>query len=326
MSGASFVSTETAYHPNVVCLPAVNVCRRAAFAHGSVFAKEAHMKRRKRSSAVSVVVISILLLAAAGLIGTGVYLIFFKNRDAFERQKEEEEIADQYIQDLILMEEDPEAYERLVEERMRIQAQRVSDEARRDSVSNTDQTDADWQDYSGAYQDENYYTRDDITYTPDYAQGTLDCRLEVPTAGINRGVYTGTWDEINYNLDIWMVTTARPDYVLGETRYCIYGHNHTVQNLSFNQLQKVQVGELFYLTGKSGRYTYEITNVFAVSREDATANYVDNEAIGSDKCYLITCGRDDGERNYRYLDLIVEGTLKEHLTIREYAEQLKKMK
>ena len=82
----------------------------------------------------------------------------------------------------------------------------------------------------------------------------------------------------------------------------------------------MEVGDAFYLTAESGRYTYRVTNVFAVSREEATSNYVDNFTIGSDKCYIITCGRDDGVKNYRYLDLIVEGTLEEQMPLLEYAK------
>lgn len=288
------------------------------------------MKKKKKNSPFTVFLILLLVLLAAAMIGTGIYLIFFKNKDAFDRQSEEKDLADQFVEDLILMEEDPEAYEKLMEERR--QRKKQQEAAIRDGEERTgseeeetgeeETYDFDWLSQS-EYADENYYSRDGVVYTPDYAKGYIDCRLEVPTAGISRGVYAGTWDDINFNLDIWMVTTARPDYELGTTHYCIYGHNHTVQNLSFNNLQKVQVGEYFYLTAPSGRYTYEITNVFAVSREDATKNYVDNFTLGSDKCYIITCGRDDGVRNFRYLDLIVEGTLTEHLTIREYAEQLK---
>ena len=281
---------------------------------------------KKKKSRLPVFIMSILLLAAAGMIGTGIYLIFFKNRDAYERQDEERELADTYIEDLILQINDPVAYEEKIKEEKREREERLKEKlnARGDKKEGEDITGEDYSLPYEEYADENYYSSDGITYTPDYAKGVIDCVLEVPTAGIRRGVYTGTWEEINYDLDIWMVTVARPDYTLGETHYCIYGHNHTEQDLSFNRLQKVQVGEEFYLTAKSGRYTYEITNVFAVSREEASSDYVDNFGIGSDKCYIITCGRDDGVRNFRYLDLIVEGTLKEHLSIEEYARKLGK--
>lgn len=273
---------------------------------------------KKRKSLVSIILTIILLLAAAAMIGTGIYLVFFKNRDAYERQEEERDLADIYVEDLILKLRDPEAYAKKIEE------ERLAKRDREKASDGSGETEEGYSLPYTEYDDENYYSRDGITYTPDYAKGVIDCVLEVPTAGIRRGVYTGTWEEINFNLDIWMVTAARPDYTLGETHYCIYGHNHTVQDLSFNKLQKVQVGEYFYLTAESGRYTYEITNVFAVARDEASKNYVDNFAIGSDKCYIITCGRDDGVRNFRYLDLIVEGTLTEHLTIEEYAERLGK--
>ena len=297
------------------------------------------MKKKKKSSPMTIILMIILLLLAAAMIGTGVYLIFFKNQDAFERQDVEQELANQFVEDLILMEEDPSAYQELLEEREKEERRNRKDDEteeenernwskeyqEEDETAEEEETGED-NSYSRPYEtivDENYYTRDGVTYTPDHAKGYLDCRLEVPSAGIDRGVYGGTWEEINYNLDIWMITAARPDYVLGETHYCIYGHNHTVQDLSFNNLQKVQEDEYFYLTAKSGRYTYEITKVFAVTRGSATTDYVDNMSIGSDKCYIITCGRNDGVRNYRYLDLIVEGTLVEHLTIKEYAEQLR---
>ncbi len=275
-------------------------------------------------------ILVLVMLAAIGMIAGGVYLVFFKNQDAYERQKAEQELADTYVEDLILKLRDPEAYaEKMEEERKRLEKleeekiqldKEIETEEETETTPEMDGYTLPYEEYT----DENYYSRDGVIYTPDMARGVIDCVLEVPTAGIRRGVYTGTWEDIIYDLDIWMVTTSRPDYCLGETHYCIYGHNHTSQDLSFNKLQKVQVGEYFYLTAESGRYTYEITNVFAVTREAASADYVDNFSIGNDKCYIITCGRNDGVRNFRYLDLIVEGTLKEHLTIEEYAELLGK--
>lgn len=286
---------------------------------------------KKKMSAGMKFLFCLLLLAAIGLIGSGVYLMFFKNRDAYERQNEERDLADTYIDDLILKLTDPEAYEKKVQEEAQQKAERMAKKKLKEKNQSDEESESgdgesedatsptyDFSDFD--YEDPNYYMRDGIVYTPDYAKGTIQCVLEVPTAGIRRGVYTGTWDEINYDLDIWMVTAARPDYTLGETHFCIYGHNHTAQDLSFNRLKDVEVGDAFYLTAESGRYTYRVTNVFAVSREEATSNYVDNFTIGSDKCYIITCGRDDGVKNYRYLDLIVEGTLEEQMQLLEYAK------
>ena len=290
-------------------------------------------RKQKKMSAGMKFLFCLLLLAAIGLIVAGVYLMFFTNRDAYERQNEERDLADTYIDDLILKLTDPEGYEKKVQEEARQKAERMARLKQKENAkgwddvdgesggSNSEDASSPTYDFSDLdYEDENYYMRDGIVYTPDYAKGTIQCVLEVPTAGIRRGVYTGTWDEINYDLDIWMVTAARPDYTLGQTHFCIYGHNHTAQDLSFNRLKDVEVGDAFYLTAESGRYTYRVTNVFAVSRDEATSNYVDNFTIGSDKCYIITCGRDDGVKNYRYLDLIVEGTLEEQMPLLEYAK------
>ena len=290
-------------------------------------------RKKKRMSAGMKFLFCLLLLAAIGLIVAGVYLMFFKNRDAYERQNEERDLADTYIDDLILKLTDPEAYEQKVQEEAKQKAERMAKKKLKEKNQNDEESESGSGESDGGdassptydfsdldYEDANYYMRDGVVYTPDYAKGTIQCVLEVPTAGIRRGVYTGTWDEINYDLDIWMVTAARPDYTLGQTHFCIYGHNHTAQDLSFNRLKDVEVGDAFYLTAESGRYTYRVTNVFAVSRDEATSNYVDNFTIGSDKCYIITCGRDDGVKNYRYLDLIVEGTLEEQMPLLEYAK------
>ena len=59
---------------------------------------------------------ALLFTASIGLIASGVYLMFFKNRDAYERQAEERDLADTYIDDLILKLTDPEAYEKKVQE------------------------------------------------------------------------------------------------------------------------------------------------------------------------------------------------------------------
>ena len=156
------------------------------------------------------------------------------------------------------------------------------------------------------WSDLNYYIRDGITYTPEYAMGELLGVLEVEHAGIRRGVYGGSWEAIAHDLDIWMVTAARPDYEIGKTHFAIYGHNHTVQDLSFNRLKDVIPGDVFTYTTDQGVFIYDVTRFFADWREVVTRDYVDNFSISADKCYLISCGRNE----YRYKDIVVEGTLR----------------
>lgn len=210
-------------------------------------------------------------LWSVSLILIGIYFLFFSNREAFQRQEIEQSLADSYLEELY---------------------------GEKDSSAELEKNEEEWEDNV-------WYVRDGIHYTPDYAKGFLECVLEIPSVKIRRGVYSGTWEEIQHNLDIWMVTAARPDYELGKTHYCIYGHNHTVQNLSFNRLKDVKKGELFKLTCEKGIFTYKVSEIFAWWREEVTEKLVDNFNLSANECYIITCGR--GEN--RYKDLVVKGIL-----------------
>ena len=210
-------------------------------------------------------------LWSVSLILIGIYFLFFSNREAFQRQEIEQSLADSYLEDLY---------------------------GEKDSSTELEKNEEEWEDNV-------WYVRDGIRYTPDYEKGFLECVLEIPSVKIRRGVYSGTWEEIQHNLDIWMVTAARPDYELGKTHYCIYGHNHTVQNLSFNRLKDVKKGELFKLTCEKGIFIYEVSEIFAWWREEVTEKLVDNFNLSANECYIITCGR--GEN--RYKDLVVKGIL-----------------
>lgn len=210
-------------------------------------------------------------LWSVSLILIGIYFLFFSNREAFQRQEIEQSLADSYLEELY---------------------------GEKDFSAELEKNEEEWEDNV-------WYVRDGIHYTPDYAKGFLECVLEIPSVKIRRGVYSGTWEEIQHNLDIWMVTAARPDYELGKTHYCIYGHNHTVQNLSFNRLKDVKKGELFKLTCEKGIFTYKVSEIFAWWREEVTEKLVDNFNLSANECYIITCGR--GEN--RYKDLVVKGIL-----------------
>ena len=212
----------------------------------------------------------LLLILMINLIGLiGLMMICFlpskKDKEGMKRQETEEAIAEQYIEDLKNKKEDS----------------------------------------LDSWEDNVWYEKDGITYTPDYAKGVIDCVLEIETIKLRRGVYIGTWEEIYHNLDMWMVTSARPDYVLGETHYAIYGHNHPVQNLSFNRLKDLAIGDTFKLISEKGIYIYEVTNVFSDWRENVTRKVVDNMELPETDCYIITCGRNE----HRYKDLVVKGVL-----------------
>lgn len=235
---------------------------------------------KKKKSIVKKLKSLIQYLGVFSLFLIGIYLLFFSNKEAFKRQEIEQSLADAYLEEL---------YEETGSLEEREKEKKKEEE----------------------WEDNLWYERDGIRYTPDYAKGVIECVLEIPSVKIRRGVYSGTWEEIQYDLDIWMVTAARPDYELGETHYCIYGHNHTVQNLSFNRLKDVKKGDIFTLTCKKGVFIYKVSEIFAWWREEVTEKLVDNFSLPANECYIITCGR--GEN--RYKDLVVKGILQSKETI-----------
>ena len=245
----------------------------------------------------------ILLLTACVTVLTWSGIVFFRSEEVegYVRQYREEQIAELYLQDI---------QEKSRNENVSVQAEPEKtdeDVKKEESIAPADQVDLN-------YTDDNYEVIGGVRYTPDYAAGQLDCVLEIPKIKMRRGVYTGTASEIQHDLDIWMTTTAHTDYVLGETHYCIYGHNSPTQSLSFNDLKHVGVGDIFLLTTEDYVYLYDVTDFYPQWRELVKKDITDNFSLPTDKCFIITCGRDQ----YRYKDIIVEGTLKEKYTIDEW--------
>lgn len=175
-------------------------------------------------------------------------------------------------------------------------------------------------------EDKNYLMgKDGTIYTPEYASGKLLCVLSVPTAGIRRGVYTGTVEDITHDLEIWMVTVANTDMVPGKTPMTILGHNHPSQDLSFNNLGSVQIGDHFYIYSTTGIFEYETTDIFIMGRETVMQQLGADLTRPKEKCYIVTCGRDWMTVNgvsSRYQDFVVEGNLTRKMTLSEYKEAL----
>jgi LPXTG-site transpeptidase (sortase) family protein len=266
----------------------------------------------------------LFLLLALAFLCSGIYFMFFYNWDAYRRQGEEESIAVSYIDYLIEHAEDIETEQEsnLTYTPDYAVIPGLGEESTAQEYPTADENGV-IKMQMGSFNDDTYYERNGVTFTPDYAVGYLFCVLEYPNVGIRRGVYSGTWDDIYDDLDLWMVTMARPDMELGRTHLAIYGHNHTAQNLSFNNLKNAAIGDMFYLYAESGIYTYEVTDIFSDGRTDTTKKYVDDFSVGSDICYIITCGRDNfliGGQSTRYQDFIVEGHLSSVISLSEYAK------
>ena len=161
-------------------------------------------------------------------------------------------------------------------------------------------------------EDNAYYERGGTVYTPDHAVGRIDCVLEIPKISLKRCVYSGTDQEIAEDLDMWFTVSASGTLIPGETHYAIFGHNHTVQNLSFNRLGEVTVGDWFTLTSGGEVLIYVVTDILAMDRASGRAAFAYDDSLDPSLCYIFTCGRDHILLNgvsTRYKDLIVEGTL-----------------
>ena len=91
-------------------------------------------------------------LWSVSLILIGIYFLFFSNREAFQRQEIEQSLADSYLEDLY---------------------------GEKDSSTELEKNEEEWEDNV-------WYVRDGIRYTPDYAKGFLECVLEIPSVKIRR--------------------------------------------------------------------------------------------------------------------------------------------
>ncbi len=243
----------------------------------------------------------------------------YLNRETLQgmaRQKQDESIAEEYLKNFrVLVKEDSPGP---TEEDVPSESEKGS--AGADTPLSTDDKEA------SEIVDNLYYRRDGVTYTPDYAKGTLDCVLEIPSISLKRGVYTGTRWEIEYDLSIWMTTAASPDLKLGETHYAIYGHNHLAQDLSFNRLKDVRIGDSFTLTKEGEVYHYLVSDILAEWRSTGRKRYALDMNQDPSLCYIFTGGRDhwlrDG-RSTRYKDYIVVGKLQGKYTASEWADRKK---
>ena len=140
---------------------------------GADFVKK---KRKKKMAAGMKFLFALLFTASIGLIASGVYLMFFKNRDAYERQAEERDLADTYIDDLILKLTDPEAYEKKLQEEAKEKAERMVRRKQQENAKGWDDieesNESAGEDESAAtydfsdldYEDANYYMRRHCLY------------------------------------------------------------------------------------------------------------------------------------------------------------------
>jgi sortase (surface protein transpeptidase) len=139
-----------------------------------------------------------------------------------------------------------------------------------------------------------------------YACGYVDCVLEIPAIDLRQSIFTGTPDQIQHDLGRWLSVTARSDYILGDTHYCIYMHNPRNKSIRISYAQEnLHEKDYMIITKKGTVYLYKVTGVFPEWRNKCTDNYVNNMAVSNDKLYIFTCGRDEWQGR----NVVIEGTV-----------------
>jgi sortase (surface protein transpeptidase) len=154
-------------------------------------------------------------------------------------------------------------------------------------------------------------------YQESWAYGHIDCVLEIPAIKLRQNIYTGTSNQIEHDLGLWMAVTARADYILGDTQYCIYMHNPSDKDITISYAQEILTkGDYMVVTKDNLVYFYEITNIFGQWRDKCTVDYVNASSVPSNKLYVFTCARNEWQGK----NLVIEGTAYAIYDITQWAE------
>lgn len=155
-----------------------------------------------------------------------------------------------------------------------------------------------------------------------WAQGKIDCIIEIPEIQFRQCVFTGTQKQIEHDLGIWLAVTAQSGYTLGETRYCIYMHNPTNQSIQISKAQNnLKQNDYLVITKGTDVYLYRIESLTGENRFEAAKAYVENENIGPEKLYLFTCARDQWQGK----SLMINATLYQKFHISNWQENKAKI-
>lgn len=165
-------------------------------------------------------------------------------------------------------------------------------------------------------------------YKEEWAWGHIDSVLEIPKINLRQSVYTGEPHEIQHDLANWMAVTARADYILGDTHYCIYMHNPRNGSIKISDAQdNLTNNDYMIITNQRNVFMYQVEGVYPEWKDKCTVNIVDNMAMEHNKMFIFTCGRGDWQGR----NLVIEGTLYNTYEIgdwnankEKYIEQFKK--
>lgn len=135
--------------------------------------------------------------------------------------------------------------------------------------------------------------------------------IAVPSVGIHLPIFRGL-EEANL---VYGAGTMYPDQQMGEGNYSLASHRSINPSLRFTPLERVEVGEVVYLTDLESVYTYRITLVEHVL---PTATHFVQEVPGEKLLTLVTCGESEGVTR-----IIVQAELEEIVAVSEQSEDQK---
>ena len=152
-------------------------------------------------------------------------------------------------------------------------------------------------------------------FTESNAQGRLDAILEIPAISLRQSIFSGTAQQIEHDLANWLMVTARADFELGKTRYCIYAHNPLDKSLQISKAQtELKVGDYLIMTTDEHVYFYTISDIFGEYREKCTEEIVNNEDIGPECLYIFTCGRNEWQNK----NLVIEAKIYQQYSLEDW--------
>lgn len=137
-------------------------------------------------------------------------------------------------------------------------------------------------------------------------------QLTIPSINVNVVVFNG----LNEDKLLKGISTMKPNQIMGEGNYALAGH-YGIKNELFANLDKMQKGDLIYLTDKQTIYIYEMYEKEVVSPEktsmieDYHSDSREKPIISLMSCYYVN-GKNTGDR------IFIKGEL---VNTKEYSKE-----
>lgn len=116
--------------------------------------------------------------------------------------------------------------------------------------------------------------------------------LEIPKVNLRRGIYSkdSKWNSIEYNVTI-LEESNFPDEESGNV--ILAAHNGPAAIAYFNQLHRLEIGDMAYVYYHGIKYGYEVSDIYDVAK-DGTVEISRNQNLNT--LTLITCKKNTRDR------------------------------